>query len=140
MPRVITVPDAGFISARSFDQPPVVMSVRPDGDAARAGLAVGDILISINGQTGANARAATSDIDSRIVSMHPGETVTVKIRNRQGEHELRWKLGSREETEYEVKDLASVSPAQRARRSAWLKGEVQTEAMAKTSTSSGAQP
>ena len=47
------------------------------------------------------------------------------MRNRGGERELKWKVGSREEVVYDVKDLEKVTAGQRARRAAWLKGEAQ---------------
>jgi len=56
-----------------------------------------------------------------------GDTLTVKARSRRGaERELKWKIGSRQELSYIIKDLESVTAEQRARRTAWLKGEVQT--------------
>jgi hypothetical protein len=56
----------------------------------------------------------------------PGDTVTVKIRSRHGvERELKWKVGSHEEISYELKDLENITPEQRARRAAWLRGEAQ---------------
>jgi hypothetical protein len=58
--------------------------------------------------------------------MNPGDAITLKIRGRRGaELELKWKLGSRQEISYELRDSDSVTPAQRLRRSAWLKGEAQ---------------
>ena len=55
----------------------------------------------------------------------PGDTLTLKVRNRGGERELKWKVGSRQEILYQVKDLENISPEQHARRAAWLKGEAQ---------------
>jgi hypothetical protein len=51
----------------------------------------------------------------------------VKIRTRRGgERELKWKVGSREEISYALKDTENVTGEQRMRRAAWLKGEAQT--------------
>src|SRR5260370_20475275 len=53
-------------------------------------------------------------------------SLAVKVRSRRGgERELKWKIGSRQEISYEVKDLDQVTAQQRARRTAWLKGEAQ---------------
>jgi len=41
---------------------------------------------------------------------------------------VQWKLGSREEIEFELKDVDNITPRQKARRAAWLKGEAQGEA------------
>jgi hypothetical protein len=58
--------------------------------------------------------------------MNPGDMLAMKVRSRRGaERELKWKIGGREESSYEVKDLDQVTVAQRARRNAWLKGEAQ---------------
>jgi hypothetical protein len=38
---------------------------------------------------------------------------------------LKWKVGSREEISYQIKDLDNVTAEQQARRAAWLKGEAQ---------------
>jgi hypothetical protein len=52
--------------------------------------------------------------------------LTLKVRSRRGsERELKWKVGGRQEISYEVVDLDQVTAEQRARRSAWLKGEAQ---------------
>jgi len=40
-------------------------------------------------------------------------------------------VGGREEASYEVKDFDPITPAQRARRAAWLKGEAEPQAAAK---------
>jgi len=55
---------------------------------------------------------------------------------RGGERELKWKVGSRQEISYAVKDLDQVTDEQRARRAAWLKGEAQS-AIAATSGAAG---
>jgi hypothetical protein len=50
----------------------------------------------------------------------------VKVRSRRGaERELKWKIGSRQDLSYTIKDLENVTAEQRARRVAWLKGEAQ---------------
>lgn len=111
-----TVPDPGFAASRNFDGPMLVVAVTPGGEAERAGLQVGDTILEIQGKTPG----------PEIARLNPGDTITMKVRGRSGaERELRWKVGSREEISYEVKELDTVTPAQRARRAAWLKGEAQ---------------
>ncbi len=46
----------------------------------------------------------------------------------EGERKLHWKISSREEVEFELKDLDHVTPQQKARRTAWLKGESEGDA------------
>jgi hypothetical protein len=51
----------------------------------------------------------------------------VKIRARRGgERELKWKVGSRVEISYELKNAESVTAEQQVRRAAWLRGEIET--------------
>jgi len=115
-----TVPDAGFIASRNFDGPMSVAAVTSGSDAEHAGLQVGDTITEFQG------KPAGQESRQELLRMNPGDTLAVKVRSRRGtERELKWKIGSREEISYEVKDLDQVTVAQRARRSAWLKGEAQ---------------
>ncbi len=115
-----TTADAGFAASRNFDAPMIVETVTAGSEAELAGLEVGDTILEING--GVPGEESSEDL-ARFV---PGDTITVKIRGRRGgERELKWKIGSREETSYEIKDLENVTAQQRARRAAWLKGEAQ---------------
>jgi len=111
-----TVPDAGFAASRNFDGPMTVEAVTPGGEAEHAGLHVGDTILEIQGKLPG----------PDLARLNPGDTVKVKVRARHAaERELNWKVGSREEKSYEVKDLENVTPAQSARRAVWLKGEAQ---------------
>ncbi|MGA2103367.1 MAG: PDZ domain-containing protein, partial [Candidatus Sulfotelmatobacter sp.] len=117
-----TVADPGFIGSRNFDGPMAVAAVTPGGEADRAGLQVGDTIVELDGKpAGQESRQQLSRISA-------GDTLSVKVRSRRGvERELKWKVGARQEISYEVKDLDRVTPEQRARRAAWLKGEAQTD-------------
>ena len=44
---------------------------------------------------------------------------------RGAERELKWKAGRRDEITYDLRDLEHITAEQRARRTAWLKGEAQ---------------
>jgi predicted metalloprotease with PDZ domain len=115
-----TFPDAGFIASRNFDAPMSVVAVTPGGEADRAGLQVGDTIVELQGKVGGQ------ESRQELAKMNPGDTLAVKIRPRRGgERELRWKIGSREELSYEVKNLERVTDQQRQRRAAWLRGEAQ---------------
>ncbi len=111
------VPDAGFSVTRNFNEYPMVSAVASDSEAEHAGLAVGDEILEVNGQP------ASRDLARRIAQMAPGDTLHIKIRNRQGERKLQWKLASFEREELQLQDLDTVMPAQKSRRAAWLKGE-----------------
>jgi predicted metalloprotease with PDZ domain len=116
-----TVPDAGFIASRNFDGPMSVAAVTPGSDAERSGLQVSDTIVELQG------KPAGQESRQELARLNPGDTLTVKARSRRGaERELKWKIGSRQEISYEVKDLDPISTQQRARRAAWLKGEAQS--------------
>jgi predicted metalloprotease with PDZ domain len=121
------VPDAGFIASRNFDGPMAVAAVIPGSDAEHVGLQVGDTIVEFQG------KPAGQESRQELLRLNPGDTLAVKVRSRRGaERELRWKVGSREEISYEVKDLDQVTVVQRARRMAWLKGEAQVAPVAGT--------
>ena len=115
-----TVTDAGFTASRNFDGPMSVGGVTPGSAAEQAGLRVGDVLVEVQG------KPADQGSRDQLVRLNPGDTLIVRVRSRRGgERELRWKVGSREEISYAVKDLGQITDQQRARRAAWLKGEAQ---------------
>lgn len=119
-PLKVTVPDPGFAASRNFDGPMSVTAVVPGSDAERAGLQVGDTIVELQG------KPAGQESRQELSQLSPGAMLNVKIRSRRaGEHELKWKIGSREEIQYQVNDLDPVTPAQRARRNLWLKGEAE---------------
>ena len=116
------VPDAGFVASRNFDGPMLVGAVTPGGDAERAGLLVGDTILEIQG------KAVGQESRDELARLSPGDTLAVKVRPRRGaERELKWKIGSRQEISYRIKDLENVTAEQRVRRAAWLKGEAESE-------------
>jgi predicted metalloprotease with PDZ domain len=116
-----TIADAGFIASRNFDGPMTVASVSAGSEAERVGLQTGDTILEINGRT------AGQESSQEMARLAAGDTIVLKIRGRRGgDRELKWKVGSREESSYELKDVDNVTPEQQARRAAWLKGEAQT--------------
>jgi predicted metalloprotease with PDZ domain len=117
--RHTTVADTGFAAAHNFDAAPSVLRVRGGSEAERAGLSTGDEVIALNG------RAVASDFERRLGELRPGDIIRARIRHRGIEREIQWRVGSREEVEFDVKDVDNVTTQQRARRAAWLKGEAQ---------------
>jgi predicted metalloprotease with PDZ domain len=114
-----TLPAAGFIASRNFDGPMSVSAVTSGSEADHAGLQVGDTIVELQGKpVGQESR-------QELARLSPGDTLSVKVRSRRGERELKWKVGSRQELSYLVKDVENVTAQQRARRAAWLKGEAQ---------------
>jgi predicted metalloprotease with PDZ domain len=115
-----TVADAGFTASRNFDGPMTVVAVTAGSEAERTGLQVGDTILEING------KIAGQESSQEMARLSTGETITVKIRPRRGgERDLKWKVESREEIVYELKDMETITAEQRARRAAWLKGEAE---------------
>ena len=66
-----------------------------------------------------------SRVPRHSAEVRPGETLRLRVRNSAGERELRWKMASRQELDFELTDLDKITPEQQARRAAWLKGEAQ---------------
>jgi len=115
-----SIPDPGFSASRNFDGPMSVGALTAGSDAERAGLLVGDTILEIQGKPA--GQESRQDI-SRLVA---GDMITLKVRGRRGaEREVKWKVGSKQEVSYEIRDLDQVTAQQRARRSAWLKGEAE---------------
>ena len=115
-----TVADAGFTASRNFDGPMAVSAVTPGSEAERAGLQTGDTILEINGRT------VEQESSQHIARLSPGDSIALKVQGRRGgERELKWKVGSREEISFELKNAENVTAEQRARRAAWLKGEAQ---------------
>jgi predicted metalloprotease with PDZ domain len=116
-----TVADAGFTASRNFDGPMSVNAVTSGSEAERAGLQVGDTMIELQG------KPAGQESREELTRLRPGDTLTVRVQSRRGaDRELKWKVGSRQEVSYEVKNLEDVTDQQRTRRTAWLKGEAQS--------------
>ena len=124
-----TVSEAGFTASRNFDGPMTVGDVTAGSEAEHAGLRVGDIIVELQGS------AAAQESREELARLNPGDTLTVKVRTRHGiDRELKWKVGSRQETSYEVTDVDEVTTSQRARRRAWLRGEAQGAVVVTTGT------
>jgi predicted metalloprotease with PDZ domain len=115
-----SVAAVGFVAGRNFDTPPAVAHVETGSEAEKAGLAVGDVLLDINGHEPA------ADFERKLQQLHAGDKIRVRVRNENGERELQWKVGAREEVEFELLDVENMSAQQKASRAAWLSGECQT--------------
>jgi predicted metalloprotease with PDZ domain len=118
---VSVVAEPGFWAVRNSDAPPVVSWIDPDGEAARAGLAADDSILEING------RVASSDFRQQFAEVQPGNMLHLLVRRGASQRQMAWKAGSHEDVEFELKDLDSVTPQQKARRAAWLSGQDQSD-------------
>lgn len=129
-----TVPDAGFTASRNFDGPMTVAEVTPGSGAERAGLKVGDTILELQG------KPAGQESWQALYNLNRGDTLAVKVRGSHGERELKWTVGSRQETSYELRDLDTITPEQRACRAAWLKGEAEAPAQSAEAGSQTTDP
>ncbi len=117
--KVISIADLGFVATQNFDAPPMVSAISAGSAAEAAGLAVGDAILEINGQIPDRGFAGYA------AALRPGEPVRLRVRNSAGERELQWTEGTRQDIELNLVDLDQVTPEQKARRGAWLRGETQ---------------
>src|SRR5882762_4128107 len=117
--KPVTVAEPGFAAARNFDASPSVIRLRAGSDAAAAGLTVGDVILEINGVV------AAGDFERRLDALRSGEMIHLRVRNPRGERVLQWRIGSRQEVEFELKEVDNITAQQKARRAAWLRGESQ---------------
>jgi predicted metalloprotease with PDZ domain len=107
-------PDTGFDAVQKFDQQPVILRVRPESAAERAGLKSGDVILEINGQP------ATQKYEAQIANLGAGAILLLVVRRGTNEIQLEWKLGTRQQMIYQLIDRADINSEQRARRAAWL--------------------
>ncbi|HZQ68968.1 MAG TPA: PDZ domain-containing protein [Terriglobales bacterium] len=116
-----SVADLGFSATRNFGAPPSVAAVSAGSAAQQAGLSTGDSILKING------RDASSDFQQQLANLAPGDAIRLRVKNRHGERDLQWTLGTREEVEFELRDVDNMTPQQKARRAAWLSGDDEGE-------------
>ena len=107
------------MTTSNFDESPVVTSVDANSEAARAGLAVSDVVLEVNGQP------AQRDLVRKLTRMAPGTVIDLTVRGEHGERELQWPLAGSEQTELKFEDVPDVTAGQMARRNAWLRGEAE---------------
>jgi predicted metalloprotease with PDZ domain len=113
-----SVPDAGFTAARNFNGPLVLDQIY--GDQARnAGLREGDEIVSINGEPPARS------VDQQIASLKPGTKIQIVVQRRGERKDLELTLGEKSKMSYSLRESPQATPAQLARRAAWLQSEDQ---------------
>ncbi len=108
---------AGFTTTANIGAQPEVTTVEAGSDAQRVGIIVGDRITAMNG------KPTDASLDSQIADMPPGSLVRLQLENRRGKREVQLKLSARTEVSYELQDLATVTPEQRAHRTAWIHGD-----------------
>ena len=113
----VTLADVGFTTTANLDGQSEVTAVAAGSNAARVGLSVGDRILEVNGQP------AAYHLDRTLARMVPNQTIKLRIARAGKEHTLKVKVGSRQERELVLRDLANVTPEQRAHRAAWIHGD-----------------
>ena len=115
--RQIRTAYPGFAASTNFGPTPIVVGVDPGGEAEKAGLHPGDIVLAVNGED------PQPDLDDQIASLDPGSTLKLKVSTRNRTREVKIKLTARSETQFVFRDEPNASPEQIARRAAWLRGD-----------------
>ncbi|HYY68824.1 MAG TPA: PDZ domain-containing protein [Terriglobales bacterium] len=118
-PRKAVAPDPGFALVRNFDEPAVVAAVDDNSEALRQGLAIGDVILLINGKPFAGS------FEDRVAGMHVGDTMRLRVAGREGQRDLKFKLSGRQREEFAIVSMPALSSEQRARRAAWLTADDQ---------------
>ena len=114
--QAATVPDAGFRLARRTG---TVESVEPDSAAEKAGVKEGDTVLELNG------KAPAGPWEAQLARMHVGDSVRLKLQGPAGTREVTFVLSGRATINYALVELQGATPEQRARRSAWVRGDSQ---------------
>ncbi len=117
-PHKAVAPYAGFVAVRNFDEPAVVAAIDDNSDALRQGLAIGDVVLLVNGKPVGN-------VEDRVASMRVGESIKLRVTGRDGQRDIKFKLGSREQEEFAITSAEVLTADQRARRAAWLTADDQ---------------
>ncbi len=114
--------EPGFSMVQGFGVLPAVGEVVANSEPQKAGLATGDLILELNGKTGA------SDLQATLEQLQPGDLLKLHVRTPTGDREPSWKVASREQVEFQLKDVENITREQRAHRTAWLRGEPQGDA------------
>ncbi len=115
--RTTTIPAIGINAPRSFGPLPVVISVEPGSEAAKAGIIAGDVILTVDGVS------PGPDLAAKLEGKKAGDTVKLKVRSRGKDREVGLRVATKTTTEYLLVDTEPVTAEQRTHRAAWLKFE-----------------
>lgn len=122
--KKVMIAYAGFSASNSFGPNPVVTAVDSGSEAEKAGLHLGDIILSVNGQE------PGPELEDQLASLQPGDTVKLKVSTRDRTRDVKVKLGSREDVDFQLVERDDATPEQRVRRAAWVSGDSETSGRA----------
>jgi len=115
--RSSTVADVGIGVSLAAGRFPLVTSVESGSPAESAGVRVGDSVLLLNG-------VSTADDWGRLVSaLRPGQHIRLDLSGPAGSRAVAFNVGEKKETSFELVSAENLTPAQRARRAAWLSGD-----------------
>jgi predicted metalloprotease with PDZ domain len=97
----------------------VVAAVDDNSEAMREGLATGDVILLVNG------KPLAGSMEDRVAAMRVGANLKLRVSGRDGQRDLKFKLGGREEEEFSIVSAPTLTAEQRARRAAWLTADDQ---------------
>lgn len=117
VPSTLELADPGIEVQRVFGGAILITQVDERGPAAQSGLAAGDTLLEING------RPAGAYAQQTLEALRAADTVKLRVRRGSDVREVKFKLGSKQQVEYVIRDVENVTPEQKARRGEWLRGE-----------------
>jgi predicted metalloprotease with PDZ domain len=115
--RQVEIADLGFTAVHNFGMSPIAVFVKRGSAAEKAGLSPGDSIVEINGH------AVSRDFDMQLARLRPGDMLRLQIKNSLGKRDLQWKVGAGDEMQFELNNMDNLTPQQKARRAAWLRGE-----------------
>ena len=111
-----TSADFGFSLTRGPGSSLLVSDVTPGSNAEAAGLRQGDMILQINGENTSPAQYRW--MRSRV----PGDVLPLRIRRDSQEQDVSVKLGSREESQFSIEEIANPTEKQRRIREGMLRG------------------
>jgi predicted metalloprotease with PDZ domain len=110
-------PALGFILEHEPNGPFVVSTVDSEGQAARAGLQTGDIILTWNGGE------VPRRVNRWLQEQKPGDLLKLRIRRDEKEIALEFRLGELKETLYQIVEDARAGEKARHIREGMLRGE-----------------
>mgnify|MGYP001593805393 FL=1 len=114
--REIEGPSLGFLATRNFDGPVIIQSVVESGNAAKAGMEAGDVLLELNGKP---LRLLPEE---RVLGSKPNREIRFLVRRDGRELTIRFRLETRARTAYHIEEMRDASPEKIRLRDNWLKG------------------
>jgi predicted metalloprotease with PDZ domain len=115
--RSYSTPDLGLGVSQGAGGFPLVASVESGSPAARAGVLPGDSVLQLNGAT------TVDNWERLIADLSPGKTVTLHLSGPSGVRDVSFSVAAKKERSFELVSADKLTPAQLARRAAWLSGD-----------------